>query len=100
MPLSLVLEHFRVVCHLLEGDFEPLGVMLGIQLDVFLQVLDIHVFPRSDLFGVDAGDVVAPPNPHMVELVLGEALADGGFIYKGIDLVHLATHAHLFPKAA
>ena len=39
------LEHFGVMCHFIKGDFEPLGVMLRVHLDVFLQVVDGHVFP-------------------------------------------------------
>ena len=98
--MSLDLEHLSVVCHLFKSDLKPLGVMLGVALDVFLQVGDRHVLPRGDFFSVDARNVVALANPHMVKLMLGEALSDGRLIYKGVDFVHRTTHAHLFPKAA
>ena len=95
-----LLKNSGVASHFLKGDLEPFCVMLGVQSDVFFQVGDGHVFPRGDLFGVDARNVVALANPHVVEFVFGEALPDGCFIYKGVDLVHFTMHTHFFPKAA
>ena len=95
-----LLKHLGVMGHLLEGDLEPLGVVGRVEDEVFLEVVDGHVFPRGDFVGVDAGDVVALSDPYVVELVLGESLSDGCLVYKGIYLVHLASHPHLFPKAA
>ena len=77
-----LLKNSSVACHFLKGDLEPFGVMFGIQLDVFLQVGDGHVFPRGDFFGIDAGDVVALANPYMVEFVLGETLPEGALYIK------------------
>ena len=91
--LSLLLT----VSHdLVKGDLEPFGVAFGMDFHVLLDGFEAHVFPGGHLLGVDVGGGVALSEPHVVEFVLDKAESDGGLIYKGEDLVHVAGHAHLF----
>ena len=93
-------NRFGMMQHFLKGDFEPLGIMVGIQFKVFWKCVYRHVFPWCDFLCVDAGDIIALPNPDMVEFMLSKSLPDGSLIYKGVDFVHRAGHAHLFHQPA
>ena len=86
--------------HLLKSNLEPLRVMFGVIFYVFFQVVEAHIFPRFHFVAVDVGLVVGLADEDVVKLVLGEALPDGGLIYKGVDLAHLASHTHFFHQAA
>ena len=92
-------QHPCMSLHLLKSNLEPLRVMFGVVFYVFFQVVEAHIFPRFHFVAVDVGCAVALADEDMVKLVLGEALPDGGLIYKGVDLAHLASHTHLFHQA-
>lgn len=87
------------MCHLVEGDFEPRCVMLRMGAYVVFQIVEVHVFPRSHLVGVDGGRVVAMTEDDVVEFVFGKALPDGSLINKGINLPQLTLESHLFRQA-
>ena len=85
---------------LFKRDLEPFGVGLGMGFHVVGDVVETHVLIGGHLVGVDDGGVVGMAEPDMVELVFDEAESHGGHIYKGEDLVHLASHPHLLHEAA
>ena len=92
-------KQFSVVGHFLEGNLEPLGITLGMKLEVGFQGVDTHIFPRFHLFTVDLWNLVALPYENVVKLVFGESLPNGSLIDKGVDFVHIAVHSHLFHQA-
>ena len=93
-------NRFGMMQHFLKGDFEPLGVLLRVKLNIVFQVNYSHVFPRLNFLMVDNWSVVALTDEHMVKLMFGETFSDGSLIYKGVDFVHWAGHAHLFHQTA
>ena len=93
-------NRFGMMQHFLKGDFEPFGVLLRVELNIVFQVSYSHVFPRLNFLMVDDWSVVALTDEHMVKLMFGETFSDGSLIYKGVDFVHRADHAHLFHQTA
>ena len=81
-------------------DLKPFGIALWMGLHVLGDIVEAHVFEGGDFLGVDGGNVVALAEPYVVELMFGEAKADGCLIDKGEDLVHGAGEAHFLFQPA
>ena len=69
-------------------------------LHVFFDKIEAHVFPSGHLIGVDDGSVVALSKKYMVELVLNETQSYRCLIDKGEHLLHFTGDAHLFQQSA